>query len=88
MKATIEVPDELYRQVVAKTAVQGRALHEVTVELYQRWVAEDLGGTDAKGSLEWLDAWVAMGAEACKDLPAGPTGRELIQQDRQRLEAR
>lgn len=40
MKATIEVPDELYRRVKAKTALQGRAIREVTVELYQRWLEE------------------------------------------------
>lgn len=41
MKATIDVPDELYRRVKAKTALQGRAIREVTVELYQRWLAEE-----------------------------------------------
>jgi hypothetical protein len=30
MKATIEVPDELYRRVKAKSAREGRAVHEVT----------------------------------------------------------
>jgi len=40
MKATIEVPDELYRRVKAKTAMQGRAIREVTVELYQKWLDE------------------------------------------------
>lgn len=33
MKATIEVPDALYRRVKAKTALQGRAIREVTIEL-------------------------------------------------------
>ena len=41
MKATIDVPDELYRRVKAKTAIQGRAIREVTIELYQRWLAQD-----------------------------------------------
>lgn len=41
MKATIDVPDELYRRVKAKTALQGRAIREVTVELYQRWLEQD-----------------------------------------------
>jgi hypothetical protein len=40
MKATIEVPDELYRRVKAKSALEGRAVHEVTVELYQRYVGQ------------------------------------------------
>lgn len=41
MKATIELPDELYRRVKAKTALEGRAVREVTIELYQRWLEED-----------------------------------------------
>ena len=40
MKATIEVPDELYRLVKAKSALEGRAIREVTVELYQRYVGQ------------------------------------------------
>jgi hypothetical protein len=40
MKATIEVPDELYRLVKAKSALEGRAVREVTVELYQRYVGQ------------------------------------------------
>lgn len=41
MKATIEVPDELYRRVKAKSSLEGRALREVTVELYQRYVEQE-----------------------------------------------
>ncbi len=41
MKATIEVPDELYRLVKAKSALEGRAVREVTVELYQRYVGQE-----------------------------------------------
>jgi hypothetical protein len=42
MKATIEVPDELYRRVKAKSAREGRALREVTLELYQGYVGQDI----------------------------------------------
>ena len=42
MKATIEVPDDLYRRVKAKSALQGRAIREVTIELYQTWLVEDV----------------------------------------------
>ncbi len=41
MKATIEIPDELYRLVKAKSALEGRAVREVTVELYQRYVGQE-----------------------------------------------
>lgn len=38
MKATIEVPDALYRQVKAKSALEGRAIREVAVELFESYV--------------------------------------------------
>jgi hypothetical protein len=47
MKATIEVPDELYRLVKAKSALEGRAVREVTVELYQRYVGQGEAPTSA-----------------------------------------
>lgn len=42
MKATIEVPDDLYRLVKAKSALEGRAVRAVAVELFQRYVEEGL----------------------------------------------
>ncbi len=44
MKATIDVPDDIYRRVKAKTALQGRAIRDVTIELYQRWLVESEDG--------------------------------------------
>jgi len=41
MKATIDVPDDLYRRVKAKAALQGRAIREVAIELFQRWLEQD-----------------------------------------------
>ena len=40
MKATIAIPDELYRRVKAKSALQGQPIREVTINLFQRWVSE------------------------------------------------
>ena len=40
MKATIEIPDELYRRVKAKSALEGRAVREVTEELFRSYVGE------------------------------------------------
>lgn len=40
MKATIEIPDELHRKVKAKSALEGRPIREVAVELFTRWVGE------------------------------------------------
>lgn len=41
MKATIEIPDELYRQVKAKSALRGQAVREVVMSLFQGWLAEE-----------------------------------------------
>jgi len=38
MKATVEIPDDLYRRVKAKSALEGRPVREVTVQLFRRWV--------------------------------------------------
>ncbi len=41
MKATIDLPDELYRRVKARTAEEGRRIREVAADLFQRWLDED-----------------------------------------------
>ena len=38
MKATIDVPDDLYRRVKAKSALEAQTVREVTVALYRKWV--------------------------------------------------
>jgi len=40
MKATIEIPDELYRRVKAKSALEGLAVREVATTLFYSWVQE------------------------------------------------
>src|SRR4051812_40973045 len=61
MKATIDVPDELFRKVEAKSALEGRTVRAVAVELFQRWLNEDAtsperalghGTTDEHGSAQ------------------------------------
>jgi hypothetical protein len=37
MKATIEIPDELYRKVKAKSALEGRPVREVAIALFRSW---------------------------------------------------
>ena len=39
MKATFDIPDDLYRQVKARSALEGRPLRSVAVELFQRWLS-------------------------------------------------
>lgn len=114
MKATIEIPDELYRQVKAKSALEGRAIREVTIALYQVW----LQGQPIEPPLspeQWVEEWLRLGQatlrnasqapvvddrspeQMMEDLfrladelmagaPPGPTARELLEEDRNRLE--
>lgn len=86
MKATIEIPDELYRKVKARSAIEGRRIRDVTVELYRRWLGEAQADSSAgQSGQEWL-------AELLKHRIAagtpGPTAREILEEDRNRLEPR
>jgi hypothetical protein len=64
MKATIEIPDELYRKVKAKSALEGRPVREVTERLFREWLAEPEAksgarrtrGGDDKSKPAWLGA--------------------------------
>jgi len=38
MKATFDLPDDLYRSVKARSALEGRPLRSVAVELFQNWL--------------------------------------------------
>lgn len=87
MKATIELPDELYRQVKAKSALQGRPIRTVTIELFQRWIDED-AATATLTPTQALEEWFRLADEVMKDAPPGPTAREILEQDRNRLERR
>jgi predicted transcriptional regulator YdeE len=40
MKATLEIPDELYRRVKARSAMEGRPVRAVAVDLFQKWLDE------------------------------------------------
>lgn len=88
MKATIEIPDELYRRVKAKSALQGRTIREVTVELYRSWLAEESAPASTPSPEQWLEEWLRLGEETLRDAPPGPTAREILEEDRNRLEPR
>ncbi len=66
MKATIEIPDALYRQIKARSALDGRSVREVTIEAYRHWLAEapaPYGTTETDEQTKadaWLSAWEAL----------------------------
>jgi len=87
MKATIDVPDALYRRVKARAALDGRAVRDVTIELYEAW----LGSREAQGSgaggrmsaAEWLARWDEIGEEIRrKSIDPRPTSEIIISERR------
>lgn len=83
----MDIPDELYRRVKAKSALLGRSVREVTAELYRRWLDEQLEGQPGRESPEgWLRGWLAQADEALEHAPPGPSAREILGRDRRRLE--
>jgi hypothetical protein len=66
VKATIEVPDELYRQVKAKSALEGRAVREVAIELFRGYVGHQAAAP--RGELTVGEA--AARAFAGREIPA------------------
>lgn len=86
MKATIDLPDDLYRRVKAKSALQGRAIREVTMDLYQRWLEVEIAAEQPQSPEDWVEAWLQLGNESLQDAPPGPTATEILRSDRSRLE--
>ena len=51
MKTTIDIPDEVYRQVKARSAIEGRSVRDVTIGLFRGWVG-DPGRTASPAAAE------------------------------------
>lgn len=88
VKATVDIPDELYRRVKAKSALDGRTIRDVTVELFQRWLSEAAPPVTPVTPEQWLTEWIRLGEEAMTVRADGPTATEVLMADRERLERR
>lgn len=94
MKTSIDLPDELYRQVKSKSALEGMAVREVATALFSAWVASsapivsaavvaisDHTEADAPQKL-WLHTWQELSTR----IDAAMEGRgglvEQLQHDR------
>jgi hypothetical protein len=40
MKTTIDIPEDVYRRVKAKSALEGRPVRDVAITLFRAWVEE------------------------------------------------
>lgn len=90
MTTVIDIPDDLYKKVSARVASLGRRVPEVTVELYERWLGDNNGAyvsvSRQPAGTQWLEEWFSTADEAISRASAGPSARELLMQDRNRLE--
>jgi hypothetical protein len=50
MKATIEVPDDLYRRVEEKSAIEGRAVREVAIELFRGYLGREFAASGVEAT--------------------------------------
>ncbi|MDW8478613.1 MAG: hypothetical protein RML12_00365 [Xanthomonadales bacterium] len=82
MKATIDIPEDLYRKVKAKSALLGKPVREVTIELYRQWL-EQPDASPAPADPDWLEAFRKLQVPAATP---GPTAREILEAGRNRLE--
>ncbi len=64
MKATVDIPDELYRQVKAKSALEGRPVREVALELFQGYVGRRGEAGAAPGAKRGAEALLTDGKPA------------------------
>ena len=89
MKATMDIPDAIYRRVKARSALEGRAVREVTIELYRRWLdqsaqagsdpADHAGPPDAA---RWLARWEQTGDEIARRAVDPRNSREILLAER------
>jgi len=65
MKATLDIPDMLYRQVKAKSALEGHPIRLVAIDLFSAWVNAAPPGNPKKGATlpsktEALPSWFGI----------------------------
>lgn len=87
MKATIDIPQLLYRRVKARSALEGRAIRDVTIELYERWLADTTAPTapmadPLDAATAWLSRWDELGEEIARRAVDPRTSRDILLSDR------
>ena len=51
MKATLDIPDDLYKRVKVRSALEGKPIRSVAIELFQRWIQTPSDVDDKKESV-------------------------------------
>lgn len=80
------------RQVKARAAMEGRSVREVSIELYERWLAEAASRADQRAPDQhtdptaaadtWLSSWERLGDEIARKGVDPRTSREILVAER------
>ena len=61
MKATLDIPDALYRRVKSKSALAGRPIRKVAIQLFSEWADQPMGTESAaKESPQETPPWFGV----------------------------
>ena len=92
MKTTIELPNQLLDEVKTVAAREKRQIDEVVVELVREGLNHRPKSIksieDHSDAEQWLRNWFALADEVMVNAPEGPTARELLEDERSRLDRR
>jgi hypothetical protein len=90
MKTTIELPDQLMNEVKQVADREQRQVGDVVAELVRvglEYRPKQLQDEDVQPPPEqWMLDWLAMADELMEGAPDGPTARDIIEEDRGRLD--
>lgn len=81
MRTTLDIPDSLYRQVRAKSALDGTTLRAVTITLYTDWLAVNNPQNnlpDDFSSVDEVPSWGGLCSAAVTKNAEGPHDMESI----------
>jgi hypothetical protein len=53
VKATFQIPDDLYREVKAETARDGNTLREVVIHLFEQWLRQKKQLSPIATTVDW-----------------------------------
>ncbi len=53
MKATFQIPDDLYREVKAETARDGRTVRDVAISLFEQWLRQKKQPVPHASFIDW-----------------------------------
>ena len=88
MKTSIDLPDDLYRRVKSKSALEGLAVREVATALFAAWVDGRIADVAAKSArsagpnADWKYRWHALGAAVAESTGADNTLVDQLSADR------